>query len=105
VAVISLSEVMMPGLMFGVTIAKSLKSLWGSAQISLGHAVIKAPLILLIYFGIARLFQNAILEVILSVIGGSLIIWLGISMFCTQVKLVQRGEDSPDYAFVAGVLT
>jgi len=54
VMVISLSGVMMPGLMFGVTLTKSLKSPWAGAQIALGHAVIEIPLILLIYFGFAR---------------------------------------------------
>lgn len=105
VVVISLSGVMMPGLMFGVTIAKSLKSPWAGTQISLGHAVIEVPLILLIYFGIARLFQNTIVEVILSVIGGGMIIWLGVSMFRARVKLVQRGEDLPYNAFVTGIVT
>lgn len=95
----------MPGLMFGVTLAKSLKSPWAGSQIALGHAVIEVPLILLIYFGIARFSQNTILEVTLSVIGGGMIIWLGVSMFRARIRLVQRGEDLPYNSFVAGVLT
>ncbi|MFC2057135.1 LysE family transporter [Chloroflexota bacterium] len=102
---ISLSGVMMPGLMFGVTLAKSLKSPWAGSQIALGHAVIEIPLILLIYFGIARFSDNTILEVTLSVIGAGMIIWLSVSMFRARVRLVQRGEDLPYNAFVAGILT
>ncbi len=105
VVVISLSGVMMPGLMFGVTVTKSLKSPWAGSQIALGHAVIEVPLILLIYFGIARFSQNTILEVTLSVIGGSMIIWLGISMFRARVQLVQEGKDLPYGAFVVGIIT
>ncbi len=95
----------MPGLMFGVTLAKSLKSPWAGSQIALGHAVIEVPLILLIYFGIARFSQNTILEVTLSVIGGGMIIWLGVGMFRARVQLVQQSKDLPYNAFVTGVLT
>ena len=105
VVVISLSGVMMPGLMFGVTITKSLKSPWAGSQIALGHAVIEVPLILLIYFGIARFYQSTPLEVVLSVVGGGMIIWLGIGMFRARVQLVQRDRDLPYNAFVVGIVT
>jgi len=105
VVVISLSGVMMPGLMFGVTLAKSLKSPWAGAQIALGHAVIEVPLILLIYFGFAHFFQNSIVQLALSIAGGSMIIALGIGMFRARTELVQKGKDLPHSAFVAGILT
>jgi threonine/homoserine/homoserine lactone efflux protein len=50
VIVMSLSGVMAPGPMFTMTLAKSLKSPWAGAQVSLGHAVIEVPLILLVIF-------------------------------------------------------
>ncbi|MFC1985207.1 LysE family transporter, partial [Chloroflexota bacterium] len=56
VIVISLSGVMAPGPMFAITLAKSYRSPWAGAQVSLGHAVIEVPLILLIYFGFAQFF-------------------------------------------------
>jgi len=105
VVVISLSGVMMPGLMFGVTLAKSLKSPWAGAQIALGHAVIEVPLILLIYFGFARFSQNDVVQLVLSILGGGMIIALGIGMFRARVELVQKGKDLPHSAFIAGILT
>ena len=105
VVVISLSGVMMPGLMFGVTLAKSLKSPWAGAQIALGHAVIEIPLILLIYFGFARFSQNDVVQLVLSILGGGMIIALGIGMFRARVELVQKGKDLPHSAFIAGILT
>ncbi len=105
VVVISFSGVMMPGPMFAVTLAKSYKSPWAGAQIALGHAVIEVPLILLIYFGFARFFENSIVQLVLSIAGGGMIIWLGISMFRARVGVVQRGKDLPYNAFVAGILT
>jgi len=105
VVVISLSGVMMPGPMFAVTLAKSCKSPWAGAQISLGHAVIEVPLMLLIYFGFAQFFQNTIVQITLGVVGGGMIIWLGIGMFRARAQVVKEGKDLPYNAFTAGILT
>ena len=105
VVVISFSGVMMPGPMFAVTLAKSYKSPWAGTQISLGHAVIEVPLILLIYFGFAQFFQNSVVQLVLSVLGGGMIIWLGISMFRARAEVVKGSKDLPYSAFTAGILT
>ena len=105
VVVISLSGVMMPGPMFAVTLAKSYRTPWAGAQVSLGHAVIEVPLILLIYFGFARFFENNTIQVVLSILGGAMIIWLGIAMFRARAEVVQRGKDLSYSAFVAGIIT
>ena len=105
VVVISLSGVMMPGLMFGVTLVKSLKSPWAGAEIALGHAVIEVPIILLIYFGFARFFENIVVQLVLSILGGGMIIWLGISMFRARTEMVRGEKDLPYNAFIAGILT
>ena len=70
VVVISFSGVMMPGPMFAVTLTKSYKSPWAGTRIALGHAVIEVPLILLIYFGFAQFFQNSVVQLVLSIVGG-----------------------------------
>ena len=103
--VISFSGVMMPGPMFAVTLSKSYRSPWAGVQISLGHAVIEVPLILLIYFGFASFFENNITQVVLSILGGGMIIWLGISMFRSRAKVVREGKDTPYNSFVAGIIT
>jgi len=64
VVLTSLSGVMMPGPMFAVTLAKSYKSPWAGVQVSLGHAVIEVPLILIIYFGLAQFFQNITVQLV-----------------------------------------
>jgi len=104
IVVISFSGVMMPGPMFAVTLAKSYKSPWAGVRISLGHAVIEVPLILIIYFGFARFFQNSIVQLVLSMLGGCMIIWMGISMFRARADVVQKGRDLPYSSFVAGIL-
>ena len=105
VVVISFSGVMAPGPMFAVTLTKSYKSPWAGTQISLGHAVIEAPLILLIYFGFAQFFQNNVVQLVLSILGGGMIIWMGVSMFRSRTEAFRGGKDLPFNAFVAGIFT
>ena len=105
VAVISFSGVMMPGPMLAVTLAKSYKSPWTGTWLSLGHAVIEVPLILLIYFGFAQFFQVTVVRLALSVAGSGMIIWMGVSMFRARSEVARKGKDLPYNAFTAGILT
>jgi threonine/homoserine/homoserine lactone efflux protein len=100
----SLSGVMMPGPMFTVTVAKSLKSPWTGVMVSLGHAVIEVPLILLIYFGLKGFFQNEIFQLVLSILGGGMIIYMGIDLFRARKKIIKEGKDTSYNAFTAGIL-
>ena len=104
VIIISFSGAMLPGPMFAVTLAKSYKSPWAGIWISLGHAVIELPLILLIYFGFAQFFQVSMVRLVLSVAGSGMIIWLGVSMFRARTDVVRQGKDLPYNAFTAGIL-
>ena len=103
--IISFSGVMMPGPMFAMTLAKSYRSPWAGTWVSLGHAVIEVPLILLIYFGFARFFENNTVQIVLSILGGAMIIWLGTAMFRARAEVVQGSKDLPYNAFVAGIIT
>ncbi len=105
VAVISFSGVMMPGPMLAVTLAKSYRSPWAGVWISLGHAVIEVPLILLIYFGFAQFFQVTVVRLALSVAGSGMIIWMGVSMFRARSEVARKRKDLPYNAFAAGILT
>ncbi len=105
VVVISFSGVMMPGPVFAVTLAKSYKSPLAGTKVALGHAVIEVPLILLIYFGFAQFFQNNLVQLVLSVLGSGMIIWLGVGMFRARAEVVRKGRDVPYNAVVAGILT
>jgi len=95
---------MMPGPMFAVTLAKSYKSPWAGTWIALGHAVIEVPLILLIYFGFGRFFENSVVQLVLSILGGGMIVWMGFGMFRARTKIVREGKDLPYSAFTAGIL-
>ena len=105
VVVISFSGVMMPGPVFAVTMAKSYQSPFAGTKVALGHAVIEVPLILLIYFGFAQFFQNITVQLVFSVLGSGMIIWLGISMFRARAEVVRKGKDVSYGAITAGILT
>jgi len=104
VVITSLSGVMAPGPMFTMTLVKSYKSPWAGVQVSLGHAVIEVPLILLIYFGAAQFFENTVVQLVLSVLGGGMIIWLSIGLFRARREVTRGGKDTPYSAFVTGIL-
>ncbi len=104
VIVISFSGVMTPGPMFAVTLAKSYKSPLAGVQMALGHAVIEVPLILLIFFGFARFFENTTVQLVLSILGGGMIIWMGVAMFRARSRVVEGTRDLPYNALVAGIL-
>jgi hypothetical protein len=89
---VSLSGVMLPGPMFAVVLAKSYRSPWAGTLMSLGHAVVEVPIILLIYFGLARFFQNQIMQALLAILGGAMILWMGISMFHDRHESGQRRQ-------------
>jgi len=104
VVVISFSGVMMPGPMFAVALTKSYKSPWAGARLSLGHAVVEVPIILLIYFGAVQFFQNNIVQFALSVLGSGMIMWMGIGMFRTRSQVIREGKDLSYGAFTAGII-
>jgi len=95
----------MPGPVFAVTIAKSYKSQFAGIQIALGHALVEIPLILLIYFGFARFFRQELAQIILSMLGGAMLIWLGIGMFRAKTRVIEIGKDLPYNSVVAGIVT
>ena len=105
VAAISLTGSMMPGPMFAVTVVKSYRSPWAGTLMALGHAVIEVPLILLIYFGFAHFFENATVQLVLSILGGSMIIWLSISLFRARIEVAHGDKDLPYNATTAGIIT
>jgi threonine/homoserine/homoserine lactone efflux protein len=105
VAVVSLSGVMMPGPAFAVTVAKSYKSRFAGIKVALGHALVEVPVMVLIYFGFARFFYQETAQIVLYLVGGGVLVWMGISMFRARSRLVAGGRDLPYNAVVAGVVT
>jgi threonine/homoserine/homoserine lactone efflux protein len=105
VAVISLSGVMMPGPAFAVTVAKSYSSRFAGTKIALGHALVEIPLMVAIYFGFGRFFDQELVQIVLYLVGGGVLVWMGIGMFRARGRVTDKGRDLPYNAVVAGVVT
>lgn len=87
---ISLSGVMMPGPVFAVTVAHGRRSPWAGALVAIGHGLIEFPLIALVYWGLASVFEHEAVQVGIGLIGGAMLVWMGASM----VRGVLRGRRS-----------
>ena len=59
---------------------------------------------MLVYFGLANFFQNEIVKLVLSVLGGGMIVWMGIDLFRARRKIAKEGKDTKYNAFIAGIL-
>ena len=94
--VISLSGVMLPGPMFAVTVAKSYKSPFTGIGVTIGHAIIEIPLMLLIYFGFAQFLYLG---------GSAMLFWLGIAMFKAKNRVIEKGQDLPYNSVTGGIMT
>ncbi len=95
----------MPGPVFAVTVAKSYKSRFAGIKIALGHALVEIPLMLLIYFGFGRFFQQEPVQIALYLAGGAVLVWLGVRMFRARGTIIEKGKDLPYNSVVAGVVT
>lgn len=105
VIIISLSGVMMPGPLFAMTVAKSYKTPTSGTLVALGHAVIEIPLMVLIYFGFANFFKLTLFQILIGVIGGAILIYMGISMIRVRRAMIEEGKDLPYGSFVGGIIT
>ncbi len=105
VAVVSLSGVMMPGPAFAVTVAKSYSSRFAGTKIALGHALVEIPLMVAIYFGFGRFFDQELVQIVLYLVGGAVLVWMGVGMFRARGRVTDKGRDLPYNAVVAGVVT
>ncbi len=78
--VISLSGVMAPGAVTTAAIAQGARRRWAGVLMSVGHGIVEIPLIFLIMFGLGVLFQAAAFKIVVGVLGGAFLIWMGVGM-------------------------
>lgn len=105
VALISLSGVMMPGPVFAVTLDRGSRSQFAGIQVAVGHALIEIPLILLIYYGFAPFFQDALVQKALYLVGGAVLVWMGVGMLRARGKVIKKRGELPRNSILAGAAT
>ena len=78
--VISLSGVMAPGPITAATIALGAQSQSAGALIAVGHAIIEFPLMFAIVMGFNRLIKLRTVQIVIGIIGGVFMLWMGAQM-------------------------
>ncbi|MDD5011252.1 MAG: LysE family transporter [Phycisphaerae bacterium] len=81
VIIISLSGVLAPGPVMAATIAAGTKSKHAGIFISLGHSSIELPLLAAIILGMGFVFENHTAKLIIGLVGGAYLLWMGFEMF------------------------
>lgn len=103
VMLISMSGVLMPGPLFAVTIEKASKRRSAGVFIALGHGIVEFPLMILIYLGLAQFGLPEALKVIVGLVGGLLMIFMGVRILRKKPSSVEKPMSSKQDSFVAGV--
>jgi len=125
VAAISVTGVMMPGPVTAAAIAKGYHHKWAGMHIALGHAVVEFPTIALMALGFSALLGHPYVSVIIGILGGAMLIFMGGSMIFSKggvmEKLRQQKKEGakasgdsgattvkdpfPYHPFIAGIIT
>lgn len=96
--VVGLSGAMMPGPLLTVTITESARrGFMAGPLLVLGHAILEGALVIALAVGLAAVLTKSLVSMIIAVVGGFFLIWMGWSMardaYFDKVKLVDIGQD------------
>jgi len=79
--VLGLSGAMMPGPLLTLTIAESARrGIWAGPLLVLGHALLEAALVILLFLGLAQVVERPALFVGIALLGGGMLAWMGWKM-------------------------
>jgi threonine/homoserine/homoserine lactone efflux protein len=101
---ISLTGVMLPGPLTAATIAKGYTDRNAGFQIGLGHAVIELPIIALIYFGFASYIASPQVKMIVGVLGGLMLIFMGGMIVRNLGKRLNSAVNLPYNSLLTGMV-
>jgi len=95
----------MPGPVFAVTVAKSNRSQFAGALVAVGHGLVEVPLILLIYFGLISFLDIEAVRLGVSIAGGILLLFMGLSVLRLRTAVVESRKELPFNSVVGGMVT
>ena len=105
VVLISLSGVMMPGPMFAVTIEKAAKRKTAGLLIAAGHGLIEFPFMFLIYYWLSQFAIPDTVPIVIGLIGGLLMMYMGIQTFRKRKNPNALYKSSSQESLTAGLWT
>lgn len=105
VTAISLTGVMAPGPVTAVTITKGAARKEAGALIALGHGIVEVPVIVLIGLGFAAFMAVPGVRIVVGVLGGGVLIWMGLSMLRTRPQAFEQRREVAGGCVLAGLTT
>lgn len=80
--VVAFSGAMMPGPLMTATISESaIRGPWVGPKMIAGHAILEILLLVALFFGLEPLFKQELFFIIVSLVGGGIMIWMATGMF------------------------
>src|SRR4030067_3339228 len=86
VVLISLSGVLLPGPLFAVIMEKAAKRKTAGLLISVGHGIVEFPLMFFIYFWLSQFVIPDFVPIVVGVVGGLLMMYMGGNTFRKRKK-------------------
>jgi threonine/homoserine/homoserine lactone efflux protein len=106
--VIALSGAMMPGTLLTVTISESSKrGVLAGPLLILGHGILEVVLLAALFMGMAPLFKEELFFIIISIAGGSILLWMAAGMFRSLPFLtlsLEPGDEKSGNIILTGIL-
>jgi threonine/homoserine/homoserine lactone efflux protein len=91
--VVAFSGAMMPGPLMTATISESaVRGPWVGPKMIAGHAVLEILLLAALFFGLEPLFKHELFFIIVSLVGGGIMIWMASGMFRSIPALEIKAE-------------
>jgi threonine/homoserine/homoserine lactone efflux protein len=81
VFVVSLSGAMAPGPVTATTITLGARKKYAGVFMAIGHGIIEVPLFLLVVFGFGKFLNTPTATVVIGLVGGLVLLWMGYAMF------------------------
>ncbi len=79
---IALSGALMPGPLLLATVAEASQTgFWAGPLLVTGHGILELGMLFVLLLGLSPFFQNQIVMVLISFIGGMVLLWMAIQMF------------------------
>jgi len=101
---ISLSGVMGPGPLTVVVIGKGSKSPYAGAMISVGHAIVEFPLMVLILVGLGPVLQHVTAAAVIGLAGGLVLLWMAWGLLRSLRAGIAEETHRESSPLVAGIL-
>lgn len=107
---VGFSGAMMPGSLLTYTIRQSLSAGPRSGFIiALGHALLELMLIILIFLGFDAILQSDTAQIIIGIVGGALLIYMGIDMIINSARnkisvQMEPGKANAKGMFFSGIV-